>query len=229
MKVLIIEDDRDVAEMIKSGLRSESYTVEVSPDGADGSFLARSYDYDVIVLDYSLPKKNGLEVCREIRASGKKTPIIFLSVNDEVDLKVQALECGADDYMEKPFALKELVARLKAIIRRPVRDTKEIIRIHDVELDSDKSSVTRGTKVIRLTRKEFSMLEYFMSNPGMVLSRALLMEHVWSADSDPFSNTVEAHIRNLRMKINSGNKPNLIVNIPGRGYIFDTPENLKKL
>lgn len=226
--MLIIEDDKNTAEIVKDGLIADYHTVEIALDGAEGSFLARSYEYDVIILDYSLPKKNGLTVCREIRESGKTTPILFLSMTDDNDTKIKAFESGADDYVTKPFSLTELYARIKAVTRRPQNISDPILKVHDLCMDTRKNIVTRNDKPIHLTRKEFSLLEYFMRNTGILLSRALIMEHVWTADSDPFSNTVEAHIRNVRKKINMDNYPNLIANVPGRGYIMDTPENISK-
>jgi len=228
MKVLIIEDDPVVAELVKESLKIAN-TVEVANDGADGSFLARSFEYDIIILDYSLPKKNGLQICDEIRASGKRTPILFLSATGDVATKVLALEHGADDYMTKPFSLQELEARLKAISRRPAEITKQILTIDDLELDTKSRDVRRGSTSIHLTRKEFNLLEYLMRNKGTVVSRALLLEHVWTADSDPFSNTLEAHVRNVRKKLNVENKPDLIVTVPGRGYLIDTPTNLSRI
>ncbi len=229
MKILVVEDDKTMAEMVKIGLSSDSHTVEVAYDGADGSFLARSYDYDALVLDYSLPKKDGLTVCREIREAGKSTPIIFISITDDVPLKIAALNCGADDYVTKPFALAELRARVKAVIRRPNQLIQPIFQVADLVLNSEKQTVHRGKDLVHLTRKEFNLLEYLMRNVGIILSRVMIMEHVWTADSDPLSNTVEAHIRNLRKKLKGKNKANLIINVPGRGYLIDMPEKLKKL
>ena len=229
MKILIIEDDRSTAEMIRNGLASEDHVVEIAEDGASGAIMGRSFDYDAIILDYSLPKKNGLTVCHEIRSSGKSTPIIFVSINDDPEIKIGAFENGADDYVIKPFVFRELQARLHAISRRPNLTKKQLLKIGDLVLDIDKHTLTRAGKRIHTTRKEFSLLEYFMKNAGTILSRALLMEHVWTADSNPFSNTVEAHIGNLRRKLNAGKKPNLIINVPGRGYVMDTPQNLKKI
>lgn len=229
MKYLVIEDDRGTAEMVRNGLASGNNVVEVASDGSDGSYLGRSYDYDAIVLDYSLPKKDGLVVCKEIRVSGRSTPILFLSMTDDTETKVAAFKLGADDYVTKPFSMQELSARLNAITRRPAIVDKTVLKVGDLSLNTEKHIVHRGNKQIHLTRKEFMLLEYFMKNIGIILSRALLIEHVWTADSNLFSNTVEAHIRNLRKKLNTGKKANLIANIPGRGYAIDTPDNLKKL
>lgn len=229
MKILLVEDDSSVASMVKNGLCAEAHTVEIAADGMDGSFLGRSYDYDTIVLDYSLPKKDGLKVCEEIRAAGRTAPIIFLSATDDIPVKVAAFKCGADDYVTKPFSMAELNARVRAVTRRPARVDQPILRVDDITLDTNKQTVCRGKNKISLTHKEFNMLEYFMRNTGVILSRALIMEHVWTADCDPLSNTIESHIRNLRKKINARNKPNLIANVPGRGYVIDTAENLEKI
>jgi DNA-binding response OmpR family regulator len=221
MKILAVEDDRLIGSMIKSGLGRESHIVEIAEDGVAGSFMSRSYDYDVIILDQTLPKKSGLDLCREIRATGKTVPIIFLSVLTDTETKICALECGADDYMTKPFSMNELNARLKAITRRPSQIKKEnILTIADVVLNQDKQTVTRGGKLIPLTRKEFGVLEYLMKNPGAILSRTAIMERVWTAEADPFSNTVETHILNIRKKLKTKNKPDLISNIQGRGYMI---------
>lgn len=227
MKVLVIDDDTQTAKMVKDSLAAFSHTVETSTDGADGAFLAKSYDYDAIVLDYNLPKKDGLVVCREIRISGKNTPILFLSVMDDVETKMAAFKAGADDYVTKPFSLDELRARLTALTRRAPTISSAVLKISDLNLDQNSHHVTRAGKVIHLTRKEFNLLEYFMKSPGTVLTRAQIIEHVWTADGNPFSNTVEAHIRNLRRKIGCDEPgKNMILNVPGRGYMLDTPEKL---
>lgn len=226
MKVLVVDDDSNMTETVKSSLAAHAHTVDVSPDGSDGLFLAKSYEYDAIVLDYSLPRKDGLTVCRDIRTSGKKTPILFISNTHDVETKVAAFKAGADDYVTKPFSMQELEARLGALVRRAPEMKGSVLRVDNVALDTENLNVTRNGARLHLTRKEFNMLEYFMKNPGRVLSRAQIMEHIWTADGNPFSNTVEAHIRNLRKKLGD---PNLISNVAGRGYIFDCAENLKKL
>jgi two-component system OmpR family response regulator len=228
MKILIVEDDASISHALKMGLEADAHVVDVAENGQDGSFLGRTYEYDAVVLDHALPGKNGLAVCREIRASERQTPIIFLSVEGDVDLKVKALEDGADDYMTKPFSFSELKSRIRAVSRRSHKTIGGELTIHDLILDTKSLSASRDEKMIRLTRKEFSLLEYMMRHQGIVLSRSTIMEHVWTADSDPFSNTIEAHMSNLRRKISIGKKPDLIINIPGQGYMMDTPLNLAK-
>jgi len=229
MKFLIVEDDLNTATIVKDSLMAYSHTVEISGNGTDALFLAKSYDYDAILLDNSLPGKDGLSICREIRSSGKTTPILFMSVDGETDTKLQAFRNGADDYMTKPFALEEMRARIDAVTRRTAVVNQSALSILDLSVDLNDHTVVRASRTIHLTRKEFHMLEYFMRHTGKILSRAQLMEHVWTADGNPFSNTVEAHISNLRNKLNAGRKPNLIANVPGQGYVLDTPERLAKI
>ena len=218
MKMLIIEDDRDICELIEYSFKEEGFSVDIALDGERGSFWGRTNVYDIIILDYSLPKKNGHTVCSEIRASGKSSPIIFLSVSYDVDKKVEALERGADDYMTKPFSFEELRARVRTILRRPKKVKNPIIKIGDISMDTNKQEVYKNAKSIYLTRKEYNLLEYLMRSPGAILSRSMIMEHVWDSDSDPFSNTVESHILKIRKKINTDSQKDLIRNIPGRGY-----------
>ena len=229
MKFLIVEDDLNTAAFVKDSLVAYSHTVEISGNGTEALFLAKSYDYDAILLDNSLPGRDGLSVCREIRSAGKTTPILFMSVDGETDTKLKAFKSGADDYITKPFALEEMRARIEAVTRRTAVVNQSVLRIHDLSVDLNDHTVTRGGRAIRLTRKEFHMLEFFMRRVGKILSRAELMERIWTADGNPFSNTVEAHISNLRNKLNAGKKPNLIANVPGQGYVLDTPENLAKI
>lgn len=221
MKILVIEDDVSTANFLEIGLEAESFTVDVAHDGAQGSYLARTSAYDVIIIDYSLPSKDGMMVCKEIRASGSESHIIFLTMDNINRHKVTALEAGADDYMTKPFSFDELKARIRALLRRPRKIESPILTVDNLVLDTEKQIAHRNNKPIYLTRKEYILLEYLMRNKGTVLSRGMIMEHVWNAESDPFSNTVEAHILNLRKKINSRNRKDMIRNIPGRGYIID--------
>lgn len=228
MKILIVEDDRDIAETVRVDLATKSHVVDIATDGADGSFFGRNYEYDAIVLDYSLPKKNGLTVCKEIRTAGKSTPILFLSVTDDTETKISAFENGADDYVTKPFSLVELSARLNALSRRPTEIKPTLLKVSNLILNIEKQTVERAGIPIHLTRKEFNLLKYLMLHVGMVMSRSLIMEYVWSIESDPFSNTVESHIRNIRKKLTLKKQANMILNLPGRGYVIDSPENLSR-
>lgn len=222
MKILLIEDDEEISNFIKNNLVEDIFSVDVAKNGSDGSFLARTSYYDVIVMDHSLPIKDGLTVCEEIRAEGIKTPIIFLTIHNTIRKKVLALDKGADDYMTKPFAIEELKARILALARRPHRLEDSILRVDDLVLDTQRRTVCRGDTKIYLTRKTYNLLEYLMRNRGTVLSRGIIMEYVWNSDGDPFSNTIEAHILSLRKKINIDGKRDILKNIPGRGYIIET-------
>jgi DNA-binding response OmpR family regulator len=221
MKILIIEDDSDIASFIKKGFEAEGMVAEIAPDGPSGSYKARVNTYDIIILDYSLPLKDGITVCKEIRANGSTIPILFLSVVDSTQQKIDALEKGADDYITKPFSFDELKARVKALLRRPKRMADPIVKLDNLILNLDKKMATRGKTPLALTKKEYNLLEYMMLNPGKVISRSMILEHVWNAESDPFSNTVEVHMRNLRKKINIEKNKDLIRNLPGRGYVME--------
>jgi DNA-binding response OmpR family regulator len=229
MKILIVEDDRGTAQIVADRLKSEMHVVDIANDGEDGSFLGRSFAYDAIILDYILPKKDGMLVLKEIRDSGRTTPILFLSVNDETISKVSALENGADDYLSKPFSLDELRARISALTRRPNQIQSHILSIDNLTLNTKNHDVIRANKRIRLTRKEYNLLEYFIRHTGIVLARTTILEHVWSLDCDPMSNTIETHIMNLRKKICVDDEPNLIINLSGRGYIMDNREKISEL
>ncbi|MBI5126573.1 MAG: response regulator transcription factor [Candidatus Taylorbacteria bacterium] len=218
MRLLIIDDDKDLCDFLKMIFIEENYSVDIFNDGESGSYAARTNDYDIVILDYSLPKKNGLQVCGEIRHSKKHVPILLLSIINTIDNKVNLFNEGIDDYIDKPFSVDELRVRIQALLRRPRQISNKILEVEDLFLDSNKHIVRRGNKGIYLTKKEFGLLEYLMLNKGNVCSRGMIMEHVWNINADPFSNTIEAHILNLRKKIGSRGKKELIHNIPGRGY-----------
>lgn len=222
MRILIIEDNAEIRNLLKVGLEAESFAVDVAEDGEKGSFVARTNDYDLILLDYMLPKKNGDQVCREIRKADKKMPILLLSVQNEVSDKVTLLRDGADDYMTKPFSFEELVTRIRTLMRRPHTLQGETFEIGDVKLNSRTQEVRRGKENIYLTRKEFTLLEFLLRHKGETVSRGMIMEHVWDLDGDPFSNTIETHIFNLRKKIEQKKNGRLIYNVPGRGYKIAT-------
>jgi len=218
VKILLIDDDELLVESLKASLEAESYSIDCAYDGERGSFLARTNPYDLIILDNILPKKSGTKVCEEIRAGGINSHLIMLSVRDDASIKTNVLNSGADDYITKPFSFQELHARIKAILRRPKEIKSDILRIDNLIVDTAKQLVRRGKKTIYLTRKEFCLLEYMLRHKSNVVSRGMIMEHVWNIDTDPFSNTIEAHILNLRKKIEGSKQKKLIYNVPGRGY-----------
>jgi DNA-binding response OmpR family regulator len=220
MRILIVEDDASVRLAVKSGLEAECFVVEEAADGEAGMKLALERTYDLIILDYMLPKKNGIEICSALREANNATPVLLLSVQSEVADKVQALNVGADDYMTKPFSFTELVARVRALLRRPAALVEEIVSFDDLTLDPRKQKVMKGKQEIYLTRKEFMLLEYLLKNQGAVVTRTMLIDHVWDASIDASSNTIESHILSLRKKL--GKKRNrLIHTVPGRGYKID--------
>lgn len=224
MKILIIEDDNTIRDVLKKCFESESFVVDEAADGDSGSFMARVNKYNVILLDFILPKKNGLEVCKDIRLNEISTPIIMLTSKNEVLTKIELLNSGADDYITKPFSFEELVARVKAVTRRPKNIAADIFKNKYIEINNITQEVLVKNKKVYTTRKEFLLLEILMRNKDKVVSRAHIMEHVWDNNTNPFSNTIEAHIRNVRNKIGD-KKRKIIESIPGRGYKMNTIKN----
>lgn len=220
MKILIIDDEKDIVQFIKKGLEKELFLVESAEDGQRGSFLARTGNYDLIILDYLLPKMNGAEVLKEIRADGNKIPILMLTVKNEIESKKKIFETGADDYLSKPFLLEELILRVKALLKRPALKFEEVIIIDDLILDKGNKTVKRGDEELYLTKKEYGLLEYLIDNRGKIISRSELLEHVWDYNADPFSNSVETHIASLRKKLNKNKNRDLVHTFNGRGYKF---------
>lgn len=220
MRILLVEDDSRVASFIRRGLREENYAVDVAADGERALFLAQTEEYDVIILDLLIPKKSGLEVLTELRAAGQKTPVLILTAKDERQDKVTGLDKGADDYLTKPFAFEELLARVRALLRRRGDLVQTTLRVGDLELDALKRQVTRGGKEILLTNREFALLEYLMRNLNRVVTRTLLAEHVWEHDFDPLSNVIDVHVARLRQKIDGSSSAKLIETVRGRGYML---------
>ena len=218
MKILIIEDNEDIVDSLKSSLEEECFVVDVARDGEEGSSLARKNNYNLIILDYMLPKKDGRQICQEIREKKKDVYIIIMSVKSEITTKVDFFEMGADDYIIKPFSFAEMLARIKAILRRPHGIQSQIIELRDFVLDTKNHLVKKDNKDIYLTRKESMILETLAKNKGSVVSRTLIFEEVWDSNADFFSNAIEMHIRNLRKKMGDNN---LIKTFPGRGYMID--------
>ncbi len=220
MKVLLIEDDKNISDSLASFFKDNNIILDVAYDGERGAWLASINIYDLIISDYNLPKTNGKEIIEQIRKEGKTTPIIMLTVRTDLDDKIDILGIGADDYLTKPFSLCELLARMKAITRRPLKIESTKLKIKNLELDTDKFIVTKNGKRIELRSKEFTLLEYLMKNKGRFLSRQEIMEHVWDENADPFSNTIEVHIMNLRRKIEN-KKEHFIFTVSNRGYKID--------
>lgn len=217
MKILIIDDDISIRNVLRIGLEEKSFAVDLAEDGDQGSFMARTNDYDLIILDNVLPKKMGGHVCKEIRENGKHCPIIMLSAKSEVLTKIEILNLGADDYMTKPFSFEELLARMNALLRRPKLITEEEIKIKDIILNRKRQMAFRNQKELYLTKKEFGILEQLALNKNLTVSRGQIMKHVWDDSGDPFSNSIDTHVLNIRKKIGDKGK-RLIESIPGRGY-----------
>ncbi len=219
MKVLIVEDELKIANSIKRGLEQERFVVDVGYDGEQGYDLASTEKYDVIVLDLMLPKMNGMQVCQKLREGENFTPILMLTAKGEVDDRVAGLNAGADDYLPKPFVFEELVARVKALSRRPAKAHTEKLQAKDLELDTNTYEVKRGSKEIELSKKEFALLEYLMRHKDKVLSKEQIIQNVWNFESDILPNTVEVYIKYLRKKIDKSFKGTpLIETIRGFGY-----------
>ena len=218
MRILIVEDERAVASFVEKGLRAEHFSVDTAADGKKGLWLAKTTDYDLIVLNIRLPEMDGMEVCRELRKAQKTVPILMLSVQSSATDKVEALNSGADDYVSKPFSFEELLARIRALLRREKSITGPRLKVADLELDTVTHKVTRGGVPITLKKKEFELLEYFMRNIGVVLTRSMILEHVWDMNADPFTNTVDVHVQSLRKKIDAGHGRKLIHTVHGSGY-----------
>lgn len=226
MKILIVEDNSSVRNVLRMGLASQSFAIDEAEDGEKGSYMARVNQYDLIILDNHLPKKMAKQVCQEIREANIEIPIILLSGNSDVLTKIELLNVGADDYLTKPFSFGELNARIQALLRRPQKIEDVVLKVDKIKLNTSTHEITCNNKRVYLTRKEFSLLEILMKNEDKVLSRAFIMEHVWDINSNPFSNTIESHILNLRKKIGDKNKK-IIHNVPGRGYKISTKKNFK--
>lgn len=220
MRILVVEDEHKIANSIKKGLEQESFAVDVAFDGEEGFDLAASEEYDVIVLDLMLPKMGGVEICKSLRKDNIHTPILILTAKGELEDKVNGLNAGADDYLVKPFAFAELLARIKALSRRPKKTLDTKLKVKDLNLDTLNYSVTRSKKEINLSKKEFALLEYLMRHQGKVVTKDQIINHVWDYDADVLPNTVEVYVGYLRNKIDKPFKKNseLIHTIRGFGY-----------
>lgn len=221
MNLLVVDDNKETVDFLKSSLKEEGFVVDTAEDGEVGSYKAKINEYDLIILDINLPRKDGQQVCSEIRSAGKSVPVLIVSIKGEIETKVDLLSLGADDYITKPYSYAELVARVKALLRRPKIVEDEILRVNDIELNLPKRSVYLAGKEVHLAPKEFFLLEYLLRNRGRVLTRQAILEHVWDMNADPFTNTVETHIGDLRRKLKGKSRDDFIRTVSGTGYVID--------
>ena len=220
MRLLIVEDEKKVAGFIKKGLEEETYAVDVAYDGEEGFHLAELNQYDMIILDLMLPKMDGLEVLTRLRDKKVNIPILLLTAKDAVEDKVTGLNKGADDYLTKPFAFSELLARVRSLLRRGQAETQTELKVSDLSLDLVSHKVNRNGEEIELTGKEYSLLEYFMRNEGKVLTRTMIAEHVWDYNFDTFTNVIDVYVNHLRKKIDKKYPVKLLHTLRGIGYVM---------
>ena len=220
----MVDDQSEAAQVLAKGLREHSYAVDVAPDGEAALYLTSINDYDLILLDVMLPKRNGIEVCRSLRAGGSVIPILMLTARDAVPARVQGLDAGADDYLTKPFDLHELLARIRALLRRGPELQPETLQIADLVINTRAHRVWRLSRAIDLTAKEYALLDYLARNVDQVVGRAQIAEHVWDENFDPFSNLIEVYIQRLRRKIDEGHSCKLLRTVRGEGYILSSGE-----
>jgi two-component system copper resistance phosphate regulon response regulator CusR len=224
MKILIVEDEQKTGDYLRQGLTEAGFVVDLARNGIDGRHQALTEDYDLVVLDIMLPGLDGWQVLRDIRLAGKQMPVLFLTARDRVEDRVKGLESGADDYLLKPFAFSELLARVRTLLRRGKTIEVERLRAADMELDLLRRRVTRGGKRIDLTAKEFALLELLLRRQGEVLPRSLIASQVWDMNFDSDTNVIEVAVRRLRAKVDDGFEPKLIRTVRGMGYLIEAPE-----
>jgi DNA-binding response OmpR family regulator len=221
MRILLVEDEPRMASVIARGLREESYAVDVANDGETGLYQASINDYDLIVLDVLLPQRDGYEVCRELRAQGIATPVLMLTARATVDDRLTGFDAGADDYLTKPFSFLELLARIRALLRRDSQLRPDTLQIEDLIINSASHHVSRANHAVQLTAKEYALLEYLARRVGQLVSRAEIAAHVWDDSFDPFSNTIEVYMNRLRKKIDEQSSTKLLHTRRGEGYILE--------
>lgn len=220
MRILVVEDEKKISDFIKRGLKEDGYTVETTGNGAAGFNLALTESFDLIILDIMLPEKDGVTICKELRDNNINTPIMMLTAKNATQDKVVGLDAGADDYLTKPFAFEEFLARVRALLRKKNKEQVTVLKIEDLELDLITHKVTRGNVEIQLTTKEFSLLEYMMKNQDSIITRTMITEHVWEINFDSFTNVIDVYINYLRNKIDKNFDIKLIQTIRGRGYMI---------
>lgn len=223
MRILVVEDEHRLAAVLRQGLTEQGYAVDVAHDGEEGLGLAEVAPYDLLILDVMLPGLDGLTICRRLRAGGRHTPVLLLTARDAVDDRVAGLDSGADDYLSKPFAFRELLARARALLRRDGQTRAPVLRAGDLTLDPATREVRRGGRAIELTSKEYAVLEYLLHHPNRVLTRTQIVEHVWEYDFVAMSNVIDVYIRSLRRKLDDDHEPRLLHTVRGAGYRLRPP------
>ncbi len=224
MRILLVEDDRSLQRTLVRLLKTQNFAVDATASGKEATFLAKTNDYDIVVLDIMLPDIDGYEVCRRLREGGIKTPIMMLTALDEVDSRIKGLDIGADDYLPKPFHAGELLARVRALARRLSDDKTSVLKVGDLELDTAARKAFRGGRDLRLSAKEFGLLEYLMLNRKRIVTRSEISEHVWDLNFDPKSNVIDAFIKLLRRKVDMGSSQKIIKTVRGIGYTISEEE-----
>ena len=225
MRILLVEDEKKIASFVHRGLREERYAVDVADDGAEGLYLSEMNPYDLIILDVMLPKMDGISLCREIRARRVETPVLMLTARNDLSDKVRGLDAGADDYLTKPFAFDELLARIRALLRRHRNEKGVELAVGDLEMNQVTREVRRAGQLISLTSKEYALLRYLMLNANQVITRTMISEHVWNEDFDSFTNVIDVYIKYLRNKIDQGFPEKLIQTVRGTGYVLKAPQS----
>lgn len=220
MRVLVVEDDQRLAAVLRQGLKEQGYGVDLATDATEGFDMAMAYPYDAMLLDVMLPGRSGFDILRDLRARGSRSPILVLSARSAVGDRIRGLDLGADDYLSKPFEFQELLARLRAIMRRPLVEPRTTLKAGDLEMDVARREVSRGGVPLDLTTKEFALLEYFLRKKGLLLTRSMILDHVWDADYDGGSNLVEVYVNYLRRKTEQNDAPRLIQTVRGSGYVL---------
>ena len=224
MRILVVEDDKKVASFLERGLREDGYAVDVALDGREGALQAHVHDYDLLILDIMLPGKTGYEILSELRREQSEVPVLLLTARDATEDVVRGLDAGADDYLTKPFSFEVLLARVRALIRRGGARRLERLRYDDVDMDRIQHTARRGPRDLKLTAKEFQLLEFFLLHPDEVVKRTRLLEKVWDLHFDPMSNVVDVHVAKLRKKLTAGGEPSLIHTVRGVGYLLSTED-----
>ncbi len=223
MRILVVDDEKKIANFIERGLKENHYVVDVARDSENALMTAEINPYDLIILDIMLPGKDGVTVCKELRKNKVSTPVLMLTARDSTRDKVRGLDAGADDYLTKPFAFDELLARVRALLRRETKEKNTILKVGDLELNQLTREVKRQGRPIILTSKEYALLEYFMLNPNQIITRTMISEHVWEESFDSFTNVIDVYVKHLRDKVDKGFTVQLIQTVRGAGYILKEP------